>query len=158
MSLRDLRVPVRTQDTVRVSSDPVSMRRISHVQNATTPFIVCPQGKIWDIRMISIRMGTDATAVNRQIVMRLDVPGLINPIYSEPFFDATMFQGPSKVCYYSWGKGIDHSVRSGTLYDGETHSLPDVLLYGLHSIQFGIENGQAGDSFILCYAGYEVDY
>lgn len=150
------RIPVTTQEPLHTSADPAPRRRINGVQSGLG-FIIAPTGKVWDIRAITVRLATDATVINRQLVFRMDVPGLVHPTYSEPFFDAALYQPASTTRYYSWAKGVDYSVRTGTAYDGETHPLPDNLLYTGMSYQFGLENGQAGDGVVICYHGYEVD-
>jgi len=150
------RVPVTTQEPVRVDvRPPVEPTRIAAVLTGAPSKITAPPYMMWDIERFAIRLSTDANVANRQIVIRLNVPNIYNPVYTGPWNDYTLYQPASTIRYYSWTKGGSYSVRTGTSYDGETHALPLMPLYDGASYNFGLENGQAGDALVLCYEGYE---
>lgn len=136
-----------------VDVDPRVWRRFQFAVSGVPGFVV-PNGMAWLPELISARLATDATVVDRQLVLRQYTTGLVNPVYNAAWFDAVGLQPASTIRYYSWVRGGDYSIRTGTLYDGENHCLPgNVMLSG--GYLFGLENGQPGDSLNVTIVGWE---
>lgn len=134
-------------------TDPKYWRRFQSVENGVASSIV-PNGYVRQYETIAVRLATDATVVDRQIVLRQYTNGLVNPVFNAAFFDACGLQPASTTRFYSWSRGGDYSVRTGTSYDGETHSLPSGLMLS-GGYLFGLENGQPGDSMTVVMTGWE---
>lgn len=152
-----VRIPVYTQDPVNVTPFNPYKRLRDLAYTALPCTIQAPAGTVWDVRSICIRLATDANVANRQIILRMDAPNIVNPVFSEPYFTCSLYQPASVTRFYSWAKGVDYSVRTGTSYDGETAPLPDCVLEPLMSYQFGIENGQVGDVSTIIVHLYESE-